>query len=71
MAKTKTKKLNKEEQLIVDRAAKIREVLEENPPMAIMPFLRITTNGIKPDAKLVILDEKTTETQGEDSNSSE
>lgn len=53
--------LSDEQKLVMDRAKKILEILDEEPKMKLFPFIRFNEHAIRPDVRLVFKDVRPTE----------
>ena len=56
--------------ILMERAKAVLEVLNQEPQMVLMPFLRVTEEGIRPDVRLTVIDKSekddtNTEDEGE------
>lgn len=65
--------MSKEQENMVDRAKRIRAILDEEPQMVLYPFIRIQENGaMTPDVRLAVVkntkDEPDTESADEVAN---
>ena len=48
--------VSEEQEALMVRAKKMLELLKEEPEMKLVPFLRVTENGIRPDVRLVVIE---------------
>lgn len=61
--------VSEEQEALMARAKKMLELLKEEPEMKLVPFLRVTENGIRPDVRLVVT-EKANESVASDEGTS-